>query len=157
MKEVKPKVTASSVPALPGAPAPISAEEASAFEEEFDLDALMEEWDQQKAREPESPTEGILHGTVVSVREDGLFVDVGRKSEAFLPIEAVRGRGSDGEGVGLAVGDSIDVSITGRSDDGYLTLSLVVAERPKDWSQFEAAFRNSPDVIVRRVCRAASR
>ncbi len=146
MNHAELKDTARSAPGLPGAPAPVSAEEAAAFEEEFDLDALMEEWEQHKAREPVSPTEGILQGTVVSVREDGLFVDVGRKSEAFLPIEAARGRGPAGDEPELAVGDSIAVSITGRSPDGYLTLSRIVVERPRDWSQFEAAFRDSVTV-----------
>jgi small subunit ribosomal protein S1 len=146
MNDVELKDTARSAPGLPGEPVPVSAEEAAAFEEEFDLDALMEEWEQHKARDPVSPTEGILQGTVVSVREDGLFVDVGRKSEAFLPIEAARGRGSAGDEPELAVGDSIAVSITGRSPDGYLTLSRIVVERPRDWSQFEAAFRDSVTV-----------
>lgn len=143
MKDVEHKVTASAGPGLPGAPASVSAEEAAAFEEEFDLDALMDEWEQTKARDPVAPTEGILQGTVVSVRDDGLFVDVGRKSEAFLPIEAARGRGSAGDEPELVMGDSIQVSITGRSPEGYLTLSRIVVERPRDWSQFEAAFRDS--------------
>ena len=142
MNDVEPKETAGAVPGLPGEPAPVSDAEAAAFEEEFDLDELTHDWEAPEPKTPR-PTEGILQGTVVSVRDDGLFVDVGRKSEAFLPIEAARNLGSDGDELDLAVGDSVQVSITGRSPDGYQTLSRVVAERPKDWSQFETAFQNA--------------
>ena len=81
----------------------------------------------------------MLAGEVVSIRDDGFFIDIGRKSEAFLPLDAA----NDVDGnAGLKIGDSIEVSITGRSPDGYLTLSRVIAERPKNWDQFEVAFEN---------------
>ena len=145
MKEAEHEEITSAVPGLPGQPVPAS--EASAFEEEeFDLDELMEEWRQPAAPPPQASPDGILQGTVVSVRDDGLFVDVGRKSEAFLPIEAARDPGAAGEDPDFAVGDSVEVSITGRSPDGYLTLSRVIAARPRDWSQFEAAFRDGSSI-----------
>ena len=92
---------------------------------------------------PAPSSDGVLTGEVVTVREDGFFVDVGRKSEAFLPLDAAID--TDGN-VELAIGDSVEVSITGRSPDGYLTLSRVVAERPKNWEQFEMAFENGSTI-----------
>ena len=121
-------------PQMPGLPDPNAAPD-----DGFDgpgIDELLEELD---AAPPaaRSASEGPLSGTIVNVRDDGFFVDIGRKSEAFLPREDA----SDGEAEAeLAVGDEVAVSITGRSSDGYLKLSRVIAERPKDWSQFEAAF-----------------
>ena len=92
---------------------------------------------------PAASAGGVLVGEVVTVRDDGFFVDIGRKSEAFLPLDAAHD--VDGN-VELAVGDSAEVSITGRSADGYLTLSRVIAERPKNWEQFEMAFENGSTI-----------
>jgi small subunit ribosomal protein S1 len=94
------------------------------------------------AERPESSAEGVLTGTVVSVRSDGAFIDIGRKSEAFLPIEAPRGADDEADVEALAIGDQLAVSIAGRSPDGYPILSRVIAERPQDWAQFEAAYRD---------------
>jgi small subunit ribosomal protein S1 len=82
----------------------------------------------------------VLNGTVVSVREDGVFVDIGRKAEAFLPFDNSRRAQPSDEPSDLKKGDAIHVSITGYSPEGYLTLSQVIAERPKNWEQFELAF-----------------
>ena len=92
---------------------------------------------------PAPSSDGVLTGEVVTVREDGFFVDVGRKSEAFLPLDAA----IDVDGnVEFEIGSSVEVSITGRSPDGYLTLSRVIAERPKNWEQFEMAFENGSTI-----------
>ena len=88
---------------------------------------------------PAASAGGVLTGEVVAVREDGFFVDIGRKSEAFLPLDAASDVDGNAE---LGIRDSVEVSITGRSPDGYLTLSRVIAERPKNWEQFEMAFEN---------------
>ena len=88
---------------------------------------------------PAASAGGVLTGEVVTVREDGFFVDISRKSEAFLPLDAASDVDGNAE---LGIGDSVEVRITGRSPDGYLTLSRVIAERPKNWEQFEMAFEN---------------
>jgi hypothetical protein len=81
-------------PALPAGPV-------SAEDEEFDLaddivveegpsfSEMLDEFERHQSR-PEAGEGGVLHGTVVSVREDGVFVDIGRKSEAFLPAVMAR-------------------------------------------------------------------
>ena len=141
MKQAEPKA---SVGLVPGQPAPISAEEERAFEsQDVDLSELLDEWEHPGNHAPaDAFSDGLLQGTVVSVRGDGLFVDIGQKSEAFLPLESAKNPSAQDGNLDLSVGDSVLVSITGRSADGYLTLSRVIAERPRDWSQFEMAFRN---------------
>ena len=141
MKQAEPK---ESVGLVPGQPAPISAEEERAFEsQDIDLSELLDDWEQPGNHAPaDAFSEGLLQGMVVSVRDDGLFVDIGQKSEAFLPLESAKNPSAPDGNLDLAVGDSVQVSITGRSADGYLTLSRVIAERPRDWSQFEMAFQN---------------
>ena len=123
-------------PQMPGLPDPNAAtDEDDGFETPGIEDLLAELNDRAPAGEKRS--EGPLTGTIVNVRDDGFFVDIGRKSEAFLPREDAVDHEGEEE---LAAGDEVAVSITGRSSDGYLQLSRVIAERPKDWSQFEAAF-----------------
>ncbi len=129
-------------PQMPGLPDPNAATDEDDGFETPGMDELLEELD---ARAPavESNAGGLLSGTIVNVRDDGFFVDIGRKSEAFLPREdAVDPEGEEE----LAAGDEVAVSITGRSSDGYLKLSRVIAERPKDWSQFEAAFEDGTPI-----------
>ncbi len=129
-------------PQMPGLPDPNAAVDEDDGFEPPGIDDLLAELD-TRAPAVESNAGGLLSGTIVNVRDDGFFVDIGRKSEAFLPCE---GAGDpDGEEE-LAAGDEVAVSITGRSPDGYLKLSRVIAERPKDWSQFEAAFEDGTPI-----------
>ena len=125
----------------PGAPldeAEVPEEVAAAFEDEVDFSELLDEIEPVAQKPQRSGEGGVLHGTIVSVRDDGYFVDIGRKSEAFLPSDAARSEGDDA----LALGDSVDCTITGRSPEGYLTLSRIIAQRPKNWTQFEMAFED---------------
>ncbi len=125
----------------PGAPldeADVPEEVAAALEEEVDFSELFDETGPTPEKARSSGQSGVLQGTVVSVRGDGYFVDIGHKSEAFLSSEAA----SSGDDDALALSDSVDCTITGRSPDGYLTLSRIIAQRPKNWTQFEMAFEN---------------
>ncbi len=77
-----------------------------------------------------------LQGTVVTVHDDNVVVDIGRKTEGIVPTERLR---DDAGNITVKPGDTITVTITGRSDE-YYTLSTVKAERPKDWSGLQEAF-----------------
>jgi small subunit ribosomal protein S1 len=78
------------------------------------------------------PTRGeTLEGTVVSVTPDGVFVDIGRKMDGVLPLDAAQK---------LKPGDKLLVSIRGRDEQGTYLLSTVKVETPRDWSGLEAAF-----------------
>ena len=129
----------SHAPNMPGLPDPNAA---PGGEEDSEIPAIDEMEDhlaaelEGRAPADESDFDATLSGIIVSVRDDGCFVDIGRKSEAFLPIEDARG----GDAAVWAVGDEVAVSITGRSSEGYWNLSRVIAERPRTWAQFEAAF-----------------
>ena len=129
-------------PKMPGLPDPNAAVDEDDGFETPGIEDLLAELD-TRAPAVESNAGGLLSGTIVNVRDDGFFVDIGRKSEAFLPREDAGD--PDGEEP-LAAGDEVAVSITGRSPDGYLKLSRVIAERPKDWSQFEAAFEDGTPI-----------
>ena len=128
-------------PQMPGLPDPDAATDTDDGFEASHIDELLQQLD-DRAPAREKRSEGPLTGTIVNVRDDGFFVDIGRKSEAFLPREDA----VDPDKEELAAGDEVTVSISGRSSDGYLKLSRVIAERPKDWSQFEAAFEDGTPI-----------
>ena len=131
---------------IPGQPDPGALGEEELDEEipspDEDFSAAIEEHSQVQA---DGPGQGNPRGTVVSVRDDGYFVDIGRKSEAFLPLEAAHQEADDER---LEVGAEIEASITGRSPDGYLTLSRIIAEHPKSWTQLEAAYSSGAAVAA---------
>jgi small subunit ribosomal protein S1 len=130
---------------IPGQPDPAALGEEELDEEipspDDDFSVALAEHDQEQAGA--AGHGGNPRGTIVSVREDGYFVDIGRKSEAFLPLEAAHQEPDDER---LAVGAEIEASITGRSPDGYLTLSRIIAEHPKSWTQLEAAYSSGAAV-----------
>jgi small subunit ribosomal protein S1 len=75
-----------------------------------------------------------LEGTVLSVSEEGVVVDVGRKMEGVLKGDASMLPAD------IAAGQKIRVHITGRTDDGYYTLSTIHVEQPKDFTGLQAAY-----------------
>jgi len=76
-------------------------------------------------------------GTVVSVTETSVFLDIGLKTEGV--IAAGEFRNAKGE-MEVKAGDTVTVSISGRDAEGYYQLSKLRVERPKDWSSLEKAF-----------------
>jgi small subunit ribosomal protein S1 len=75
--------------------------------------------------------------TVVAVNGDTVFFDIGQKTEGVMPAALLR----DDQGpIPLKPGDTIQVSVKGRNEEGYYELSLIRVERPKDWSGLQKAF-----------------
>lgn len=95
------------------------------------------EEEQSASAHPEGSPVQAIHGMVIAVNAESVFVDVGRKMEGILSIEKVQG--PNGE-VTLKAGDGILVNVTGRDSEGYYQLSTIHVERPKDWSHLELAF-----------------
>jgi len=85
----------------------------------------------------EAPGEKGVEATVVAVREDKVFFDVGQKIEGVMDASLLR----DEKGlIELKPGDTVHVGINGRNEEGYIQLSLIRVERPKDWSGLQKAF-----------------
>lgn len=78
---------------------------------------------------------GRMEGTVVAVSAEWVFVDIGFKSEGVLPVALFESAGEM-----PAFGDKLLVTIKGRNEEGYLELSRMRVEQPKDWSALERAF-----------------
>jgi len=93
-------------------------------------------------REPGA--DAAVEGTVVSITDDSVMLDVGRKTEgilrkdnAILPAD-------------LHVGSTLTVNITGRTEEGYYSLSTVKVERPVDLSGLQSVFE-SKGIVSGRV------
>jgi small subunit ribosomal protein S1 len=80
----------------------------------------------------------ILQGRVVYVKQDGVIVDIGYKSEGFIPAEEF----SPEEFSHLKPGDTIEAFVIDVQDaDGVVTLSKEKASKIKAWDVLESAFQ----------------
>ena len=124
----------------PSNPNPMPDEAMNGAEESF-ADILSEfergHTQQKPAKRTEEPGGGTLDGTIVSVNPTGAFVDIGRKNEGILSLEAIKSALGQ---VNLKAGDQVKVSVGGRDENGYYTLSMFKIIVPKDWSGLERAF-----------------
>ena len=75
--------------------------------------------------------------TLVAIHGDTAFFDIGQKTEGIMPAGAIR---DDKGPIDLKPGDTLQVAISGRNEEGYYELSLIKVERPKDWAGLQKAF-----------------
>ncbi|MBI4891941.1 MAG: S1 RNA-binding domain-containing protein [Acidobacteria bacterium] len=78
--------------------------------------------------------DAALEGVVVSVSDEAIVVNIGRKMEGILKPDTP-GLPSD-----LAPGVTVMVNISGRTDDGYYQLSTIHVKQPKDFTGLQSAF-----------------
>ena len=90
---------------------------------------------------------GPRHGTVVGVSGDYVLIDYGSKAEGVIPAADLRD--ADGN-LTVKRGDTFDVAVTGRNNEGMTTLSRVTGPRPRDWEALKQAFDNK-QVVAGRV------
>jgi small subunit ribosomal protein S1 len=90
---------------------------------------------------------GPRRGTVVGVSGDYVLIDYGAKAEGVIPASDLRD--ADGN-LTVKRGDTFDVAITGRNNEGMTTLSRVTGPRPRDWEALKEAFDNK-QVVAGRV------
>jgi len=93
----------------------------------------------------------IVTGKVVQINSDVVMVDVGWKTEGYIPVRELK----DNEGnISLAVGDEVEVLVDRRDSDGNLILSRDKAVKIKIWDDVKnACEHNIPikGIIVERV------
>src|SRR4030065_2425299 len=85
----------------------------------------------------------ILKGKVLALKQDGVIVDIGYKSDGFIPIEEF----SEEEITTLKPSANIEVYVENIKDsDGIITLSKERATKIKVWETLENALRNGSPV-----------
>jgi small subunit ribosomal protein S1 len=91
----------------------------------------------------EAPGEKGVEATVVAVKDDTVFFDIGQKIEGVLAASDLR----DEKGlIEVKPGNVVLVGVSGRNEEGYYQLSLIKVERPKDWSGLQKAFEEKLNI-----------
>ena len=123
---------------------------AAALPEEFRLyrpfymtESFAEMFEESLAHTEMKPG-SIVMGTVVEVRNDGVVVNAGLKSEAVVPIEQFY---NDKGEIDVGVGDTIEVALE-AVEDGYgeTRLSREKAKRARTWTVLEQAFEAGENI-----------
>ena len=93
----------------------------------------------------------IARGKVVQIKDDRVMVDVGWKTEGYIPAGEIKDtRGN----INISVGDEIDVFIDKRDSEGTLVLSKDKASKFKIWDDIKNACDNNiliEGVVVEKV------
>jgi small subunit ribosomal protein S1 len=110
-----------------------------AAEPEESFGAIFSEFQRTHARRDGNSQ---IRGTIVAVTADSVLVDIGFKSEGILPLATFP---KDREAP--KPGDSLQVSVKGRDEDGYYSLSLFRTAVPKDWTSLERAFQEKSTIV----------
>jgi small subunit ribosomal protein S1 len=105
------------------------------------FDTILSQFEQShQRRSGESGRQ--ISGTVVAVSPEYVFVDIGSKMEGVLPVSLF-----DNAKETVESGTKLLVSIKGRNEEGYLELSRLRVEQPKDWTALERAFTEKSVII----------
>ncbi|MHB8769639.1 MAG: 30S ribosomal protein S1 [Syntrophales bacterium] len=94
---------------------------------------------------------GVLTGRIVQINADTIMVDVGWKTEGYIPARELR----DEQGnITVNVGDEIEILVDRRDQDGNLVLSRDKAAKIKIWDDVKVACEQNTPVkgtIIERV------
>ncbi|NTW17207.1 MAG: 30S ribosomal protein S1 [Syntrophaceae bacterium] len=93
----------------------------------------------------------IVTGKVVQINNDVVMVDVGWKTEGYIPARELKDSAGN---ISLAVGDEVEVLVDRRDSDGNLVLSRDKAVKIKIWDDVKNACEHNIPVkgtIVERV------
>lgn len=87
----------------------------------------------------------IVKGTVVDVSRDEVMIDIGFKSEGYIP--AAEFDSGENDLPNVKVGDEIDVYIVRREDsEGQIVLSKKIADQTLVWDEITKAYENGTPV-----------
>ena len=82
----------------------------------------------------------VARGKVIQIKDDMVMVDVGWKTEGFIPIGELK----DAQGnINISVGDDIEVFIDKRDSEGNMILSKDKASKLKIWDEIKNACENN--------------
>ncbi|MFQ5781138.1 MAG: S1 RNA-binding domain-containing protein, partial [Nitrospiria bacterium] len=92
----------------------------------------------------------LVDGTILSIQEDGVLVDVGYKSEGSIPREEF----TQEEFSKLQTGEKILVYLEERENaDGNIVLSKEKADRMKIWADIEEIYQKEAIIDAKIISR----
>ena len=103
---------------------------------------ILAEFEKSHSHKAEKGSTPQREGTVVSINDESVLLDIGYKTEGILPRKAF-----DGVGETVSVGDKVAFSVKGRNPDGYYELSRLKIATPTDWSALEKAFAEKTPIL----------
>jgi small subunit ribosomal protein S1 len=121
----------------PAEPAHAAPEPAPEMTENFA--DILSDFERTRARKQEGDVRQ-LDGRVISISAEQVFLDIGYKMEGVLPRAAF---GSED----VKPGDTVLVSIKGRNEEGYYSLTRHKVAQPRDWTALEEAFAQKIAVV----------
>ena len=119
-------------------------EESTSQSTESSFGDILRQFEQEQSSVPApkaSEASGPVKGKVLAITDDSIFVDIKGKADGVLPKSALPPEMSE-----IAVGDLVEVTITGRNEEGQAILSPLKVEKPKDWSGLLSAFEEKRNV-----------
>ncbi len=102
---------------------------------------LLQDFERTHAHKPDAGT-AQREGTVISLTADRVFLDIGFKIEGVLPRAAF-----ENDAAAVKSGDTVPVSVKGRTEDGFYELTRFKVAQPRDWSALEEAFAQKVAVV----------
>lgn len=93
----------------------------------------------------------VVDGIILSIDKNGLLIDIGAKSEAFVPYKEISNVPFEDPKEVVKEGDKKEFYILKEeNEDGQITLSLKRVALAKSWEKLES-LKNRDDVITARV------
>ncbi|SKA76665.1 4-hydroxy-3-methylbut-2-enyl diphosphate reductase [Clostridium sp. USBA 49] len=94
----------------------------------------------------------IVKGNIISINDKEIYIDLGTKTEGYLPIEEVTSE-NDVKLIDIfKVGEEVEAKVIKiRNEDGYIVLSRVEIEREEAYKEVENAFNNNISLKVKIV------
>ena len=94
-----------------------------------------------------------VRGTVVQIDREGVLLDIGCKTEAFIPKKEVSAKRNIDIHEVVSIGQSVDASIIGIDQEGQYILSMKEAEVEAIWNQVEAIFNSDNNVVTGEITK----
>ena len=92
-------------------------------------------------------------GTVVQIDREGVLLDIGCKTEGFIPKKEVSARRNIDIHDVVSIGQSINASIIGIDQEGQYVLSMKEAEVEAIWSEVESIWNSENKVVSGEITK----
>lgn len=94
-----------------------------------------------------------VKGTVVQIDREGVLLDIGCKTEGFVPKKEVSARRTIDIHEIVSIGQSINASIISIDQEGQYILSMKEAEVEAIWNEVEAIFNSDNNVVSGEITK----
>jgi small subunit ribosomal protein S1 len=95
----------------------------------------------------------MVKGIVVGIDREGVLVDIGYKTEAFVPRREVTARRISDINEVLSIGQAVEGTVLSIDEEGQYTLSMKQAEVEMLWNSIEAIFHSDNNVVSGEITK----